>query len=128
MRHRALHRARYATLHAWLLVFPTTLCCDWSGGSVPVVEAWNDQRNIASAALFGHAFFSCFIFFGMGGACGRVFMFFFVGSGLISGFLNSCSAVPCQRTKKKEGALSLFETVVMYPRVLPTPKDYVLRG
>ena len=36
---RALTKNLYVALHAWLLAFPRTLCCDWSGGTVAVIES-----------------------------------------------------------------------------------------
>ena len=38
--------------NAWLLLFPSGLCCDWSLGSVPMVSSLSDPRNLYSLALY----------------------------------------------------------------------------
>lgn len=38
--------------NAWLLIFPSGLCCDWSLGTVPVVTSLSDTRNLFSLALY----------------------------------------------------------------------------
>jgi hypothetical protein len=40
------------SLNAWLLLSPSTLCCDWSLGSVPLVTEVADPRNLWSILLF----------------------------------------------------------------------------
>ena len=37
-----------AALNAWLLTFPSSLCCDWTMGTVALVESLTDPRNIAT--------------------------------------------------------------------------------
>eukprot|EP00051_Salpingoeca_urceolata_P005947 m.79074 g.79074 ORF g.79074 m.79074 type:complete len:911 (+) comp14612_c0_seq1:120-2852(+) len=50
--HRSLTKSLYVGLHAWLLAWPQTLCCDWSAGSIPVVQSVLDPRNAGTLALF----------------------------------------------------------------------------
>ena len=38
--------AHTTALHAWLLIFPRKLCCDWSHDAIPVVVDVADARNI----------------------------------------------------------------------------------
>ncbi|CAN7939236.1 unnamed protein product, partial [Ixodes hexagonus] len=38
-------------LNSWLLLFPWGLCCDWTMGSVPLVQSPWDPRNAATLAL-----------------------------------------------------------------------------
>lgn len=38
-------------LNMWLLICPDWLCCDWSNGSLKLIETWLDQR-IAFALIF----------------------------------------------------------------------------
>ncbi|EEC04478.1 smile protein, putative, partial [Ixodes scapularis] len=38
-------------LNSWLLLCPWGLCCDWTMGSVPLVESFMDPRNAATLAL-----------------------------------------------------------------------------
>ncbi|XP_046810295.1 protein O-mannosyl-transferase Tmtc3 [Lucilia cuprina] len=40
-------------LNSWLLLFPCDLCCDWTMGTVPVIEGFMDTRNIATLITFG---------------------------------------------------------------------------
>ena len=49
---RVLSKLHLVACHCWLLLFPQTLCHDWNGGAVPLVEAWTDRRNVATAACF----------------------------------------------------------------------------
>lgn len=39
-------------INAWLLLAPSSLCCDWSLGSVPLVTSFVDVRNIWSMTLY----------------------------------------------------------------------------
>lgn len=39
-------------INAWLLIFPCDLCCDWTMGTIPLVESFLDSRNLATLALF----------------------------------------------------------------------------
>ncbi|EGD78785.1 hypothetical protein PTSG_01761 [Salpingoeca rosetta] len=43
---RSLTKNLYVTLHAWLLIFPLWLCCDWSAGAVPSVTSASDPRIV----------------------------------------------------------------------------------
>ncbi|XP_023716929.1 protein O-mannosyl-transferase Tmtc3 [Cryptotermes secundus] len=36
------------SVNLWLLLFPCDLCCDWTMGTVPLVESFIDTRNIAT--------------------------------------------------------------------------------
>ncbi|CAN8023406.1 unnamed protein product, partial [Ixodes persulcatus] len=38
-------------LNSWLLLCPWGLCCDWTMGSVPLVESFTDPRNAATLTL-----------------------------------------------------------------------------
>ena len=49
---RAMTKNFYVALHAWLLIFPKSLCCDWSGSAIALVESVWDGRNLATAALY----------------------------------------------------------------------------
>lgn len=50
---RGLTKALYCTLHAWLLIFPRFLSCDWAGSSIALVEGLADPRNLGTLALVG---------------------------------------------------------------------------
>ncbi len=50
---RALTKNYYVAMHAWLLLLPRTLCCDWSGGAIPVFSSPLDTRTLAVLALYG---------------------------------------------------------------------------
>ncbi len=39
-------------LNAWLLLFPSCLCFDWSMGSIPLLESWTDSRNSLTLCVF----------------------------------------------------------------------------
>ena len=39
-------------LNGWLLLCPSWLCCDWTMGTIPVIESLADCRNIATAAFY----------------------------------------------------------------------------
>ncbi|XP_064462574.1 protein O-mannosyl-transferase Tmtc3-like [Ornithodoros turicata] len=49
---RQLTYAYLVGLNAWLLVFPSSLCCDWTMGSVPLVTSLSDVRNLATLVTF----------------------------------------------------------------------------
>ena len=36
------------SVNLWLLLFPCDLCCDWTMGTVSLVESFLDPRNIAT--------------------------------------------------------------------------------
>ena len=45
----------FSNIYVWnilLLIFPSSLCCDWSLGSLPTIEALYDVRNIWSLILY----------------------------------------------------------------------------
>uniref|UniRef100_A0A4W5N3W4 Protein O-mannosyl-transferase TMTC3 n=1 Tax=Hucho hucho TaxID=62062 RepID=A0A4W5N3W4_9TELE len=39
-------------LNAWLLLNPSELCCDWTMGTIPLVESPLDLRNLATLAFY----------------------------------------------------------------------------
>ncbi|XP_058045529.1 protein O-mannosyl-transferase TMTC3 isoform X1 [Ahaetulla prasina] len=39
-------------VNAWLLLNPSELCCDWTMGTIPLVESVLDVRNIATVTFF----------------------------------------------------------------------------
>ncbi|KAG9335877.1 hypothetical protein JZ751_003534 [Albula glossodonta] len=39
-------------VNAWLLLNPSELCCDWTMGTIPLVESLLDIRNIATLAFY----------------------------------------------------------------------------
>lgn len=47
-------------VNAWLLLFPSDLCCDWTMGTIPLVEYALDLRNIATLVFY--AFLSLLAF------------------------------------------------------------------
>lgn len=40
------------SVNLWLLLFPNGLCCDWTMGTIPLVESFLDFRNLATAAAY----------------------------------------------------------------------------
>lgn len=40
------------SVNFWLLLFPCDLCCDWTMGTVPLVETIFDTRNLATIATY----------------------------------------------------------------------------
>lgn len=40
------------SVNAWLLVFPCDLCCDWTMGTIPLIESTSDPRNLATLATY----------------------------------------------------------------------------
>ncbi|KAA0724450.1 Transmembrane and TPR repeat-containing protein 3 [Triplophysa tibetana] len=38
-------------VNAWLLLNPSELCCDWTMGTIPLVESLLDTRNLANAGI-----------------------------------------------------------------------------
>lgn len=40
------------SLNAWLLLFPSSLCVDWTMQSVPLVESISDPRNVATLVTY----------------------------------------------------------------------------
>ena len=49
---RAMTLAYYAAVNAGLLLYPNHLCCDWSFGTIPLVESLVDHRVIFIVAFF----------------------------------------------------------------------------
>lgn len=43
----------YNTYHAWLLIYPQYLNCDWAWGSFKLVTSYRDRRNLGSVLLYG---------------------------------------------------------------------------
>ncbi|XP_061531867.1 protein O-mannosyl-transferase TMTC3 isoform X2 [Phycodurus eques] len=39
-------------VNAWLLLNPSELCCDWTMGTIPLVESALDQRNLATLLFY----------------------------------------------------------------------------
>ncbi|XP_026991030.2 protein O-mannosyl-transferase TMTC3 isoform X1 [Tachysurus fulvidraco] len=39
-------------VNAWLLLNPSELCCDWTMGTIPLVESLLDPRNLATLAFY----------------------------------------------------------------------------
>ncbi|XP_015913361.2 protein O-mannosyl-transferase Tmtc3 [Parasteatoda tepidariorum] len=39
-------------VNAWLLLFPSDLCCDWTMGTIPLITSLLDPRNLATLALY----------------------------------------------------------------------------
>ena len=40
------------SVNLWLLLFPCDLCCDWTMGTIPLVETVADKRNLATLASY----------------------------------------------------------------------------
>lgn len=40
------------SLNLWLLLFPCDLCCDWTMGTVPLIETLTDPRNLATLLTY----------------------------------------------------------------------------
>lgn len=40
------------SVNFWLLLFPYDLCCDWTMGTIPLVESVFDKRNLATLASY----------------------------------------------------------------------------
>ncbi|XP_019400812.1 PREDICTED: transmembrane and TPR repeat-containing protein 3 isoform X1 [Crocodylus porosus] len=50
-------------VNAWLLLNPSELCCDWTMGTIPLVESLLDIRNIATIMFF--CFLGSLVFFSL---------------------------------------------------------------
>ncbi|KAL1506759.1 hypothetical protein ABEB36_006062 [Hypothenemus hampei] len=54
----ALSPSRQLTYHylisvnLWLLLFPCNLCCDWTMGTIPLIESFLDTRNLYTIATY----------------------------------------------------------------------------
>lgn len=40
------------SVNLWLLLFPSDLCCDWTMGTIPLVESFVDLRNLGTVAAY----------------------------------------------------------------------------
>jgi len=40
------------SVNVWLMIFPCDLCCDWTMGTIPLVESTSDPRNLATLATY----------------------------------------------------------------------------
>lgn len=47
-------------VNAWLLLNPSELCCDWTMGTIPLVESLLDPRNLATLVFYGLLSFLAF--------------------------------------------------------------------
>ncbi len=50
--YRALSLSNIYAINMWLLLSPSSLCCDWSLGSVPLVTSLADSANVWSLLLY----------------------------------------------------------------------------
>ncbi|CAG2118227.1 unnamed protein product, partial [Medioppia subpectinata] len=39
-------------MNSWLMLFPDGLCCDWTMGTIPLIESYLDVRNVATIAFY----------------------------------------------------------------------------
>ncbi|KAI0217673.1 Protein O-mannosyl-transferase TMTC3 [Lamellibrachia satsuma] len=39
-------------VNAWLLLCPDRLCCDWTMGTIPLLDSWMDARNLATLCFY----------------------------------------------------------------------------
>src|SRR2546422_643789 len=39
-------------MNAWLLFFPCDLCCDWTMGTIPLIESFTDVRNVVTVLFY----------------------------------------------------------------------------
>ena len=39
-------------LNSWLLICPSWLCCDWTMGTIPIIEGLNDFRNVYTLSFY----------------------------------------------------------------------------
>lgn len=44
------------SVNLWLLLFPSELCCDWTMGTIPLVESFLDIRNIGTIVAYAFLF------------------------------------------------------------------------
>ncbi|EDW09963.1 protein O-mannosyl-transferase Tmtc3 [Drosophila mojavensis] len=49
---RQLTYAYLIYLNCWLLLCPSLLCCDWTMGTVPLLDGFGDARNLATLCTF----------------------------------------------------------------------------
>lgn len=53
-----------AVVNGWLMAFPSSLCCDWTMGTVALVDSFLDPRNLATIFFYlilGRFIWSAFI-------------------------------------------------------------------
>ncbi|KAL1459084.1 hypothetical protein WDU94_011093, partial [Cyamophila willieti] len=48
-------------LNLWLLIFPCDLCCDWTMGTIPLVESFLDERNLTTLACYVFLAAVCYV-------------------------------------------------------------------
>lgn len=41
-----------ASVNMWLLICPAYLCCDWTMGTVPLIDSFLDYRNLYTVLLY----------------------------------------------------------------------------
>ena len=39
-------------VNAGLLLMPSSLCCDWTMGTIPLLETWADPRNLGTLTVY----------------------------------------------------------------------------
>lgn len=39
-------------INVWLLLFPSELCCDWTMGTIPVINSVLDPRNLITLGFY----------------------------------------------------------------------------
>ncbi|CAG9819958.1 unnamed protein product [Phaedon cochleariae] len=44
------------SVNLWLLLFPCDLCCDWTMGTIPLLESLLDVRNLSTLVAYGFLF------------------------------------------------------------------------
>lgn len=49
---RIMSLSNIYVMNAWLLLSPSSLCCDWALGSLPLVTTLSDPRNVWSILLY----------------------------------------------------------------------------
>jgi hypothetical protein len=49
---RQLTYGYLVSVNLWLLLFPCDLCCDWTMGTIPLLNSLADPRNLATLASF----------------------------------------------------------------------------
>lgn len=50
--HRQLMYNYLIPLNVWLLLCPSWLCCDWTMGTIPVIESVLDPRNLVTGGFY----------------------------------------------------------------------------
>ncbi|XP_054160787.1 protein O-mannosyl-transferase Tmtc3-like isoform X2 [Oppia nitens] len=39
-------------MNSWLMLFPNALCCDWTMGTIPLIETYSDIRNVGTIVFY----------------------------------------------------------------------------